>query len=904
MKKLFILLLALVMMMSLALTSCGECEHKDADKDGICDECEEKMPGGNGKCTHKDADNDGVCDECKEKMPAASGDCKHIGAIICETCFEPLVSFESIEIPQMDSIAMKVTNFEIDITDSYYPEHSAIMTLEITEGFIGIDANGALEGYGTAKIKTDYKASVIPDASFEAVFGIENNIIYFSATGVAPMAASTEKGAAYGYVDISKNASVSELKTEVEGYLAMIEAYLPEVSSWITTSLAPVFENLDLSAVSNAANKYKAKLLNSMFEATKNSNGTSTIKFSLDAIKTLYKDVLNNNIDKLFDKLTYDGAFAEIEALLADDKFYNYSVADLLNYLDEKQGIKLGNIFAALDSLAVIITEDANATLEGTLLPMIIEMAGGDPAMLEGFDLDSFLENEAILALSVKDALAMAFMGSSFGEPVDAETLSAIKETVNGVVSSLKAQKLLALLPIDPEMLPSSGDFNTMIDSIEEMFSIVINVDKNNVATGMDAEANIVTPYGTVDFEAAFSANGSSISVEFVSDTVNVDFAINASSEKITVSMNQEITAEGVNAEATFEIIPDGTIAKNAAKISEIKEAIAKAPVTKEALAIYLDDYYSDDARAKVFDDTANNRFVIMQYNYANKIDANNIAAIISLTYIDYTDVFAAMTTPGCKNNVFISPIYNAKEGTVTVNMSAPDTSYGQLLFQQITLANIPEPSEENIGITTYSTEILYNTSSKTYSTDHIYENGHNYLIDETASTSGDSCTAIYKNVYKCEFCGNSYSDYYTNGHSYKISSTGSNGNYNVTQLCTNAGCPKSSAQNVGSITFSTTENVSYTTTSEDNIVFSFNYTPTADGEIEFSLDSLATADPSIKVEYGVGGSYYGYNYLYSGDVESFYLYAGNTYYFEIFMYSYDISGDFDYILEMNFLAE
>lgn len=42
MKKL--LLLFLILALSLSLVACGECEeHTDSDKDGVCDECGEKV---------------------------------------------------------------------------------------------------------------------------------------------------------------------------------------------------------------------------------------------------------------------------------------------------------------------------------------------------------------------------------------------------------------------------------------------------------------------------------------------------------------------------------------------------------------------------------------------------------------------------------------------------------------------------------------------------------------------------------------------------------------------------------------------------------------------------------------------------------------------------------------------
>ncbi len=68
-KRILILLLALTL--TFALVACGggedACKHKDKDKDGLCDECDE--------CTgHEDDDEDGLCDYCDEEMEDEGGE--------------------------------------------------------------------------------------------------------------------------------------------------------------------------------------------------------------------------------------------------------------------------------------------------------------------------------------------------------------------------------------------------------------------------------------------------------------------------------------------------------------------------------------------------------------------------------------------------------------------------------------------------------------------------------------------------------------------------------------------------------------------------------------------------------------------------------------------------------------
>ncbi len=70
MKKLLILLLAVIL--TLGLVACGnsECKHVDANTDGKCDECGATV----GECTHEDANTDKKCDKCGESLGSAGAE--------------------------------------------------------------------------------------------------------------------------------------------------------------------------------------------------------------------------------------------------------------------------------------------------------------------------------------------------------------------------------------------------------------------------------------------------------------------------------------------------------------------------------------------------------------------------------------------------------------------------------------------------------------------------------------------------------------------------------------------------------------------------------------------------------------------------------------------------------------
>ncbi|MBQ8689331.1 MAG: hypothetical protein IJ515_03095 [Clostridia bacterium] len=69
MKKIFVFLLALSL---LILCGCGggdkTCTHADANTDGICDSCQEKI----GECTHADENSDSKCDKCDTALTPAT----------------------------------------------------------------------------------------------------------------------------------------------------------------------------------------------------------------------------------------------------------------------------------------------------------------------------------------------------------------------------------------------------------------------------------------------------------------------------------------------------------------------------------------------------------------------------------------------------------------------------------------------------------------------------------------------------------------------------------------------------------------------------------------------------------------------------------------------------------------
>jgi len=99
MKKLFALLVCLLILFALA--SCGDdpCSHRDADDNSLCDNCGESYTDGKDiddstPCSHRDADDNSLCDNCGEaytdgKDVSDSTPCQHRDAdddSLCDNC--------------------------------------------------------------------------------------------------------------------------------------------------------------------------------------------------------------------------------------------------------------------------------------------------------------------------------------------------------------------------------------------------------------------------------------------------------------------------------------------------------------------------------------------------------------------------------------------------------------------------------------------------------------------------------------------------------------------------------------------------------------------------------------------------------------------------------------------------
>ena len=841
MKKLLLLVLCLVLAMSFALTSC------DLFNKGNDDQNNENNNENNQNNENKDEGNththawgewtvvtpatclakgseERACSGCTEKETRDVVATGHSGVLVCDTCYESLVQFDAVTLPSVEdltSFGLKITDFSGKFTKQYSATQNGVMGMQDAELYITIDDNGNIDGYGKGKLAVAYSYNN-RTSLLDAVFYIEDNVIWFDAYGVAPMTNSTLPTDVVGYVNVTDIPQFAEVMAQVEQYAAMAELYVPTVAEWYEETLLPLFASVKLDGAEDAANKYTAALLNSFFVKTE-----TGAALNLDTLKTWYASLLTDDISVLVDKIVGEGAFASIEALVADDKTYDFSVADVLSYLETEQGIVVADLLDALDALVAALMPAGEGEPAPTLeqvLPML-----GIPSEMIPEDIAALLEDEEFLALSIKDAIIM-ISGAVDDETTDdvdeaEEAFAAAKKYIVDTLAEVKEMTVYEIMnsssenegenaqdttpqPSDdnaPYALTETAEaeeeeevdpiaeaieaFNAMIEEAKEMFALTVTIN-NGIASSVNF---VFTAPGENQGGITAALTKDSVSIVLTSPEVEFSIGITSASDKITLEMTENIVAEGVEFAYEIELIPNYTIAYDAEAFASLKTAVNAAETEAKAnFSLVLADAYKYDGLAlNVLVDEQNERYIVVVLDEVVSAAKKKVTVDISVYYVDFDAIFGVAAIKGCNGAATITPIFNVSEGSATLvdlacayNTFRPDyTTITSAIALDIMYAN--EPDAEYLYETSTSGEFILNADGTAVETN--YDGGHNFVKDEANSTAGDSCTDVYYTTYVCsnDGCNASYVNYYTNGHQTKYVTTENNGTYVITDVCT-----------------------------------------------------------------------------------------------------------------------
>ncbi len=835
MKKLVLVMFCLIIAMSLVLTSCDKISALfGKDKGGTDDTGNTGDTGDTG-----DKDNNGGTDDTGntdnnggsgDQGGADNGDggntdepaaCTHEGALICEKCFETLYAIETLpaipSIPAADSIGIKVTDIDMVIGENVSDKGDLTMTM--TEGYVALGENGKLQGYGTAKLSVDFRAyERVNDLEFDVL--IEDNVLYYSQKGNS-LDSSDIPIDTVGCYKVEDVKALKELKGQLEDIQAMAEQYMPIVEAWMNETLLPLFANVNLGIApepdtaepSAEELKQYAELINSFYAVTQTEDGKTEISLKLDTLKEWNAMLAEKTPAELIDLLCGEGSFAAIEGLLLDEKLYDYSVADLLGYLEEAQGIDAGLVLDAFDTLVKEISEDETATLESMLIPMLFPNAD----LPEDFDLNSYLSDEEFLALSVKDALFYIYSmnignGGSNGEAdgtVDGgangttdeaapeatpdDLVTEIKKVISSVSSDLKGMSVYEFILNYAQIAAEEGTdpveilvntVNGAIDMMEESLDFTVTLDGNKNVTNI--ALNIAVDSGAQTAVYAVDINSESVSVDisFYEDGEKLDYmSAVMNEEKITVTYG--VNSYNKVGSFAFEIIPGYTVTPNAEKVASIKAALAEAEslITAEnvhnTLAEQYGEFYSYYGYKVLYDETTGITYlayISSEDTVDNGDGTYSIGFMVSVTSYDPAGYYSYTVSNGCGDVLAIDVTFNAEVGRIT-STAVFDTENASssdifdlvtldLIIPVMTAGNLEESTDKMV-------EMLYNktTGECGYTVEDygdVESNGHMYMWNEEGSKASDdntACEEVCYDYYECYLCKTGYKSYYSLGH-------------------------------------------------------------------------------------------------------------------------------------------
>ncbi len=903
-KKLFLFMLCLVLTMSVSLTACGDDEEDTPP--AHTHSWGEWQVVTNATCTTKGLEQRS-CSGCSERETRDIATTAHSGTFACEICQADLIIFEEIDLSSYESIGIKLTDVEAVITDEGV--NAGTITMDIAEFYAGLDADGELTGYGYATLKGTYANIANLKTNMDVIIFAEDGALYLSALGTSPFSDDMYSDYnLYFVVELDKVPDLAEAEQSLAQVQQMIDTYLPTIEEYIEETLAPIFANVDIEdaidAITTTTNKYSIMILNSLFTATKNADGTTTVALDLDAVKDWYAAILTNSIADLIDIVLGDGAVESIEAALTDKKLYNYSVAQLIAYVENEQGVDLVELLAALDELAVIISGNEEATFE-YLIAMVGAMTDMPIELPEDFDLDAYLEDEAFLALAVKDAISMMLGMTDDPATEDDEVYAAMTAMLTTVFDTIKENTIYDLISsaggeggemVSPLSLSEDEidamieGFGTMLDMVSEMFALELTVNQSAKVTAL--KFNLALEDIPVD-ETVLSFGTSMV---ITAEKIAADFAL-------------EIADIGMEQAYSLEIIPNYTVQKNTAKIAEIKE---KLSVADDVLTYDIIKAERENAgNYRVYNDPTNERIFVVYFSLETYTDSDGDyyvgEASLEITEIKYADLNGYMRSVTYGHENYVSLSYSLPGShdhlSIDLDLSSPDvynTDYeAKVAFMDsFGLNEILESFEPYDTSNTY-VDFVYNTVTGTYEfytqiwdEDTFKHIGHTFVKQNT-STSGNECMAIYHSDYKCS-CGATYTSYYQLDHDLTVStSVSDDGTASFTYRCKK--CDEFDAC-VGSAVLNANASVTLDTTPDPNMPnmytdtpasFAFSYTPEKLTTLYFSFsDDSGHIDRLVITGYrrSPDGSYEHSNHtnVYGDGEYHAYVSAGYEYYFVV----------------------
>ena len=367
-KRFLLLILALTMLvMSFALTSCGDDGDEGGDGGSSSTGGSGDSGAGNGgsACQHTygawavttapTCTTAGVesrtCSKCNTPETRTVAALGHDGDLVCEVCYATMFNLPEVDFSEYKSVGIELKDYTLTLV---YAEdnnrvHNSTMTIDVIEGYVGLDENGELVGAGKGTVK-NVGATTNITSNIEFTFVLEDGVLYGGMEGNNFEVNTTLDDNQYVKIDLT--AETTPELAEVEEVLTQVEALVPVIEEWYNEELAPIFANVEINT--DGAKKYAAKLANALLKKTVADDGSYTLTIDFEAIKAFNNDLATKKISEIVDVLLGEGTYADVKAFITSDEFYALSVADVIDYVETEQGVDLAAFFGAVNSLLEI----------------------------------------------------------------------------------------------------------------------------------------------------------------------------------------------------------------------------------------------------------------------------------------------------------------------------------------------------------------------------------------------------------------------------------------------------------------------------------------------------------------------------------------------------------------------
>ncbi len=553
-------------------------------------------------CTH-----DGVkwrtCTLCQYVDTLTETATGHTEGDVCTVCGSLTFSVEQLapSFENTDSILLRLKDVSI-VTEATSSEENMMammgnVSVELAELYLTADGD-KLSGWGSGAIVFD----ALGNTAVSADVYIDGDVLYYEASGLEPFAEMMGDmligDSVYGALNVKaiQTLDSSSSPDDMEDILGSVissvqldpEAISDEILTWLEDELAPLFSeaalDVNIAKIEAAINKGIANLLK--IETT---SAGKTVSLNLAELKKWNQELATKTIAELIDELMGEGYFEGLKAGV--DDMLDYTVEDFLAYLTVVQGIKVSEIPAALDKLAVAITEDESATFE--------ELIG-----YEG-DLAQLLTDEELLSYSVGDALK---------ESMGALSLDEVKTTINALLTSLEQMTVYNLMGVMGTEMVDYVD--QMIDLLDSMVSYVIT---------LDAEGKFVSAVTSLVIPAELTGGAAAVSV---TDTLTSEGAV----MEIVAEMN------GMTVTMTAEMIIGYDGDTDMSTYAAIKSKVDALPlVTEEILADLGYDVEKDASgnivSAEMLDEWGDYAFIDIASGYVYCAVTEGCSDVICVTY-------------------------------------------------------------------------------------------------------------------------------------------------------------------------------------------------------------------------------------------------------------------------------